>query len=188
MTPTTRRALLTVSYLAGHIVCAAACVGIVVVVPMIIMIVVAVVGSDPGGPLFWPVFLALLIASGIFLAALLSFSTLLTDLIRLRWAFSRWLVPPAIYLVAAATLFYAASDTLPLWVMFLLPLLAALLFTVYWLSITVAWMVPRFLLQVLPISKTKMSEQSGPDNPRPFGTSGTADAGASAPPEASGGI
>jgi hypothetical protein len=32
------------------------------------------------------------------------------------------------------------------------------------------------------------TEQSGPDNPRPFGTSGTSDAGASAPPEASGGI
>jgi len=34
----------------------------------------------------------------------------------------------------------------------------------------------------------RKSEQSGPDNPRPSGTSGTADAGASAPPEASGGI
>lgn len=31
-------------------------------------------------------------------------------------------------------------------------------------------------------------EQSGPDNPRPCGTSGMSDAGASAPPEASGGI
>ena len=34
----------------------------------------------------------------------------------------------------------------------------------------------------------KEIEQSGPDNPRPCGTSGMSDAGASAPPEASGGI
>jgi len=36
--------------------------------------------------------------------------------------------------------------------------------------------------------KSEKSEQSGPDNPRPCGTSGMSDAGASAPPEASGGI
>lgn len=36
--------------------------------------------------------------------------------------------------------------------------------------------------------RPKQIEQSGADNPRPCGTSGMSDAGASAPPEASGGI
>jgi hypothetical protein len=49
------------------------------------------------------------------------------------------------------------------------------------------WSICTLLIfTIWSIMRRKKTEQSGPDNPRPCGTSGTSDARASAPPEASG--
>jgi hypothetical protein len=149
MTPSARRAFLTATYLAGHAVCASACIALVVLVPFVSMIIVAIIGNDLGGPLFWPIFLILLLLSGFILALVLSILSVLTDALRLRWAFSRWIPPFAIWIVTIGISFTVFHDRAPIWSPLAFSFLFTVLFTIYWLSITVAWTLPKFILNQL---------------------------------------
>jgi hypothetical protein len=140
-----QRPFLTFSYLAAHLAAASACFGVVFFGPLLFMLGTALRSGDPGGPLFWPLFLPLLVAAGLGVSFVCSALVLLVDFIRLRRRVPVWIPSGAAF--AAGCLVFARSGQ---WkICLLVGVICCLGFSLYWLAVSSAWFLPRLLFRVL---------------------------------------
>lgn len=139
-----QRIFLTAAYVSAHLATASLCFGLVVVVPFLCMLAAAIWANDPGGPLFWPLFILLLAATGLTLACVCSALVLVADLVRFRWRVPVWIPSAVVFLVAS--LLFVGNATWSTCLM--LGIVSCAAFSLYWLGVSCAWFLPRFLVRV----------------------------------------
>jgi hypothetical protein len=107
-------------------------------------------GNDPGGPMFFPIFVLGVLGFAVAITCVLGGATLLSDLLRRHYSISVWLPPLAVFLLATVSCWLFFSGVHPA-----VPPLAggivALAFVVHWAAISTVWFLPRLLLRLFRV-------------------------------------
>src|SRR5438067_796491 len=90
------------SLLILHIAAAGLCFAFFSIVPVVVCLVCMAIGNDPGGPMFFPIFVLGTILGAAAITALLAGAALLSDLLRRRYRVPLWLPPLAVFAMATA--------------------------------------------------------------------------------------
>jgi hypothetical protein len=108
------------------------------------------IGNDPGGPMFFPIFvLGVLLFAGV-ITGILACAALLSDLLRRRYRVPLWLPPSAVFLLATAITWLSFSGAHPA-----VPPIAGgvvtMAFIIYWAAISTIWFLPRLLFRLFRV-------------------------------------
>ena len=153
----------TVGFMAQHLVAAGVSFGVFTVVPMVLVIAAMAVGNDPGGPMFFPVFLVICFCYAAAACLVLFLVCAELQLIRRRWAFPRWLPVPCAFVLTfvMAISFDAFGSTKPVLASSVLAATATLAFAVYWFSLALSGEVIR------RVRHTRTCDQQSPPGDAP---------------------
>jgi hypothetical protein len=133
-----------------HLAAAAVCFAFLVFAPIITCLIFMAVDNDPGGPMFFPIFVVGVIAFAFVITCVLAFAALSSDLLRRRYRVPIWLPPIVVLLVASAFCWLFLRNAHPV-----VPLIGggivALAFTVHWAAISTVWFLPRLLFRLFGV-------------------------------------
>jgi hypothetical protein len=133
-----------------HLAAAAVCFAFLVLAPIIICLIFMAVDNDPGGPMFFPIFVFGVIAFAFVMTCALAFAALLSDLLRRRYRVPIWSPPIVALLVATAICWLFLRNAHPV-----VPLIGggviALAFIVHWAAISTVWVLPRLLFRLFGV-------------------------------------
>jgi hypothetical protein len=146
--PKERRPLLPLLLL--HLAAAGVCFSFFVVVPVVGCLIFMAISNDPGGPVFFPVFVLGVLLFAVIITCILAGAALLSDLLRRRYLISVWLPPLVMFALATAScwLFFR---TLPPAVPPLAGGIVALAFSIHWAAISTVWFLPRLLFRLFRV-------------------------------------
>lgn len=133
-----------------HFVAAGVCFAFFTVVPIIGCLILMAIGNDPGGPMFFPVFVLGVLLFAAVITGILAGAALLSDLLRRRYSVPVWLPPLAVFLVATVMTWFSFGGSYPA-----VPPIAAgilaLAFIIHWASISTVWFLPRLLFRLFRV-------------------------------------
>ena len=132
----------TVGFLIQHLVAAGVSFGVFVVVPVIVVVASMIIGNDPGGPMFFPIFVVMCIFGAAVSCVVLILVSVVLQLIRRKLAFAWW-VPiiaagPLSFAVLLVTWYCRATEAFSgkdLGACLVISLATTLVFAVYWLPL-----------------------------------------------------
>ena len=133
-----------------HATAGAVCFAFFTIVPIGACIILMAVGNDPGGPMFFPIFVIGVILFAATLTAFLGSAALLSDLLRRRHPVPLWLPPLAVFVLATGAfgLFGGGAHIA-------VPPLAGgvvtMAFIVHWAAISTVWFLPRLLFRLFHV-------------------------------------
>jgi hypothetical protein len=129
-----------------HLAAAAICFGFFAVVPIVVCLILMAIGNEPGGPVFFPIFVLGTLLSAVAITGILAGTALLSDLLRRHYRVSIWLPPLVVFAVTTVTCALFFSHLHPA-----APLMAGcivtLAFIVHWSAIATVWFLPRLLFR-----------------------------------------
>jgi len=133
-----------------HLAAAGVCFAFFSITPVAVCLACMASGNDPGGPMFFPIFvLGVLLGAGA-ITALLAGATLLSDLLRGHYRLPLWLPPLVVFTIATVLcwfLFRSAQPAIPP----LVGLAVGIAFIVHWAAVSAVWFLPRLLFRLLDI-------------------------------------
>ena len=136
-----------------HIAAAGACFTFFTVVPILACLILMAIGNDPGGPMFFPMFVMGDILFAIAITVVIGGAALLSDLLRRRFRVSLWLPPLVVFFLSTSLCWYLTDGVHPG-----LSLIAggvvSLAFVVHWAAVSTVWFLPRFLFRLFHVSNT----------------------------------
>jgi hypothetical protein len=131
-------------------VAAGVCFAFFTIVPIGACIILMAIGNDPGGPMFFPIFVMGVILFATVITAFLGTAALVSDLLRRRRYVPLWLPPLAVFLLATGSLWLLAGRVHPV-----VPPVAggivALAFIIHWAAISTVWFLPRLLFRLFRV-------------------------------------
>ena len=133
-----------------HIAAAGVCFAFFSVTPIAVCLVCMAIGNDPGGPMFFPIFVLGTILGAAVITALLAGAALLSDLLRRHYRVPVWLPPSVMFALATVLcrlVFSHAEPAVPP----LVGLVIAIAFIVHWAAVSAVWFLPRLLFRLLHI-------------------------------------
>ena len=133
-----------------HIAAAGVCFAFFSITPVVVCLVCMAIGNDPGGPMFFPIFVLGAILGAAAITALLAGAALLSDLLRRHYRVPLWLPPLSVFALATVVcwlLFNSAQPAVPP----LVGAIAALAFIIHWAAVSAVWFLPRLLFRLLHI-------------------------------------
>ena len=136
--------------LALHIAAAGVCFAFFTFVPVAVCLVCMAIGNDPGGPMFFPIFVLGTILGAAAITVLLAGGTLLSDLLRRHYHVPLWL-PPLVLFALATVLFWLLFSSAHPAVPPLVGVVVAIAFIVHWAAVSAVWFLPRLLFRLLRI-------------------------------------
>ena len=133
-----------------HFAAAGVCFAFFTVVPIVVCIILIAIGNDPGGAMFFPIFVMGVVLFAAAIAAILGGAALLSDLLRRHYNVAVWLPPLVVFVLATVLcwlLFRSAHPAVP-------PIaggIVALAFIVHWAAISTVWFLPRLLFRLFRV-------------------------------------
>lgn len=142
--PIERRPLIPLLLL--HFAASAACFAFFTSVPIIGCLVLIAICNDPGGPLFFPIFvLGVLLFAGV-ITGILAGAALLSDLLRRHYRIPVWVPPIGVFLLVTVITWLLVGGIHPV-----VPPIAgsiiAVAFIIHWAAISTVWFLPRMLFR-----------------------------------------
>ena len=136
-----------------HFAAAGVCFVFFAVVPIVGCLVFMAIGNDPGGPMFFPIFVlgTLLFASVI--TGILAGAAIMSDLLRRHYRVPVWLPPIAVFLLATIITRLLFSGAHPA-VSPAAGAVVTLAFIIHWAAISAVWFLPRLLFRLFGIQNT----------------------------------
>jgi hypothetical protein len=147
--PTQRRPLLPLVLL--HFAAAGVCFAFFLFAPIIACLIFMAIGNDPGGPMFFPMFVVGVVLFAIVITIVLGGAALLSDLLRQRYRVPVWLPPLAVFGLATGSCWLLA-DGVHSAVPVVGGCIVALAFVVHWAAISTVWFLPRLLFRLFRVS------------------------------------
>lgn len=139
-----------------HAAAAAVCFAFFTLMPIGVCIICMMIGNDPGGPMFFPIFVMGVILFAAVITALLGGAALVNDLLRRRHRVPIWLPPVAVFLLATGTCWFLFRGVHPA-----VPPIAgsvvAVAFIVHWAAISTVWFLPRLLFRLFHVKQAPSS-------------------------------
>jgi hypothetical protein len=133
-----------------HGAAAGVCFAFFTIVPIGACIILMAIGNDPGGPMFFPLFVVGVILFAAVITAILGSAALLSDLLRRRHHVPLWLPPLAVFVLATGLFWLLAGRVHPA-----IPPVAggvvALAFIGHWAAISTVWFLPRLLFRLFRV-------------------------------------
>ncbi len=143
-----RRPLLPLLLL--HFAASGVCFAFFTFIPIVGCLVLMAIGNDPGGLMFFPIFvLGVLLFAGV-ITGILAGAALLSDLLRRHYRVPVWVPPIGVFLLATATtwlLFSGAHPAVP-------PIAGGIVtvaFIIHWAAISTVWFLPRLLFRLFRV-------------------------------------
>jgi hypothetical protein len=130
-----------------HLAAAVGCFAFFTVVPIAGCIVVMMIDNDPGGPMFFPIFIMGVVIFAFIIAAFLGAAVLLSDLLR-RYV-PIWSPPLAVFLFATGSFWVLASGVHPA-VSPCVGIMVAFVFIVHWAGVSTVWLLLRKFIAKKP--------------------------------------
>ena len=96
-----------------HIAAAGVCFAFFSIAPVAVCLVCMAIGNDPGGPMFFPIFVMGTILGAAVITALLGGAALLSDLIRRHYRMPLWLPPVAVFAFTTALCWFLFRNAQP---------------------------------------------------------------------------
>jgi hypothetical protein len=143
-----RRPVLPLLFL--HAAAAVACFGFFTIIPIAGCIILMAMGNDPGGPMFFPIFVMGVVACAAILTVVLAGATLLSDMLCRRGHVPLWLPPLAVFGLATGLCWLLSSHGHPA-VAPIVGGVVALAFIVHWAAISTVWFLPRLLFRLFHV-------------------------------------
>jgi len=146
--PKERRPLLPLLLL--HLAAAGVCFAFFTLVPIVGCLVLMANGNDPGGPMFFPIFVLGVFLFAVVSTGILASAAVLSDLLRRHYRVPIWLPPLAVFLLATVItwlLLGGAHLAVP-------PIAGgtiALAFIIHWAAISTVWFLPRILFRLFRV-------------------------------------
>ncbi|MBI2927086.1 MAG: hypothetical protein HYY24_15430 [Verrucomicrobia bacterium] len=146
--PMERRPLLPLLLL--HFAAAGVCFAFFTVVPMAGCVILMAIDNDPGGPMFFPIFVMGIVLFAAVITAFLAGAALTSDLLRRHYRVSVWLPPLVVFVLATVSCWLLFSSVHPA-----VPPIAggvvALAFIIHWTAISTVWFLPRLLFRLFRV-------------------------------------
>jgi hypothetical protein len=133
-----------------HLAAAGVCFAFFSITPVAVCLVCMAIGNDPGGPMFFPIFVLGTLLGAAAITVLLAGAALLSDLLRRHYHVPLWLPPVVVFALASVLcwlLFSRVQPAVPL----LVGLVVAIAFIVHWAAVSTVWFLPKFLFRLLHI-------------------------------------
>ena len=146
--PKERRPLLPLLFL--HFAAAGVCFAFFTVVPIVGCLVLMAIGNDPGGPMFFPIFVIGVLLAAVVITGFLAVAALLSDLLRRHYRIFVWLPPIVVFLLATGIIWVFFSGAHPA-VSLIAGGIIAVAFIVHWAAISTVWFLPRFLFRLFGV-------------------------------------
>lgn len=113
-------------------------------------ILVMLVSNDPGGPLFFPIFIISVLVFAAITTTFLASTALLSDLLLRRYYIPLWLPPLVVFGIATGVIWGIAGEFHPA-VPPVLGIIITLAFVIHWAAISTVWFLPRFFFRVFGV-------------------------------------
>jgi len=124
-----------VRFLLSHLVASAISFGVFVVVPVVATVVLMFVGNDPGGPMFFPIFVLMCLFFATCACGVLFAVSAILQLVRTKIPFSWWTPVVLVLPLSMAILSIGNTTAEPIGIL-VLGLAATLTFSTYWLTLS----------------------------------------------------
>ena len=137
-----------------HVIAAGACFAFFTIVPITVCLILMTIGNDPGGPMFFPIFVMGIILFALVITVILAGATLLSDLLHRYYNVPNWLPPLSVFVLVSVSyglLFSSVPPTVP-------PIIGgivALAFIVHRAAISTVWFIPRLLFRLFRVQYAK---------------------------------
>lgn len=128
-----------------HLLAAAACFAFFTGVPITACLILMAIGNDPGGPMFFPMFVLGVVGVALSITVILGGTAVVSDLVRRRWRLPLWVPPLLVFGLVAGAVRLAFGEVHPA-----VPIgagaLLMLAFIVHWSAVSATWYLPRFVI------------------------------------------
>ncbi len=160
MTPQSGKQRPLVPLLLLHLAAAIVCFAFFTIVPIVACLILMVIGNDPGGPMFFPIFVIGIVLCAGAITMFLGGAVLLSDLLWRHCGVPAWVPPLFIFLVVSIfcwLFFGGAHPAVP-------PIaggMVTLAFIVHWAAISTVWYLPRLLFRLfrVPYASPRANDQ-----------------------------
>lgn len=149
-----RRALLPLLLL--HFAAAGVCFTFFTVVPVVGCLVLMAIGNDPGGPMFFPIFVLGVLLFAVVITGILAGAALVSDLLRRHYHVPVWLPPIVVFLLATGITWLSFSSAHPA-VPPIAGAIVTLAFIIHWAAISTVWFLPRLLFRLFRVQHAQPS-------------------------------
>lgn len=122
-------------FLLSHLVAGAISFGVFVVVPVVATVVLMLVGNDPGGPMFFPIFVLMCLFFAACACGVLFGVCAILQLVRTKIPFSWWTPVVLVFPLSMAVLSIGNTTPEPIGIL-VLGLVATVAFSTYWLTLS----------------------------------------------------
>lgn len=129
-----------------HAAAAGVCFSFFTIVPIGACLVLMAIGNDPGGPMFFPMFVMGVILFAVVITAILAGAAILSDLLRRRYQVPVWLPPLVVFTLSSVSCWLLFRSTHPA-VPPIVGGIVAVAFIVHWAAISTVWFLPRLLFR-----------------------------------------
>ena len=147
-----RRSLLPLLLL--HFAAAAVCFAFFTGVPIVGCLVLMAIGNDPGGPMFFPIFVIGVLLFAIAITTILAGAALLSDLLRRHFRIPVWLPPISVFVLATGII-WLSFDSAHAAVPPVAGAIVALAFIIHWAATSTIWLLPRFLFRLFRVQNAQ---------------------------------
>ena len=134
-----------------HAAAGAVCFAFFTIAPIVVCLILMAIGNDPGGPMFFPIFVMGVIVFAAAITALLGGTALLSDLLRRRHRVPLWLPSLVVFILATGGAFWLLAGRVHPAVPLLAGGIVTLAFVVHWAAISIVWFLPRFLFRLFHV-------------------------------------
>ena len=128
-----------------HLLAAAACFAFFTGVPITACLILMAIGNDPGGPMFFPMFVLGVIGVALLITLIFGGTAVVSDLVRRRWRLPLWVPPLWVFGLVAGAVRLAFKEVHPM-----VPIGAGavlmLAFVVHWAAVSATWYLPQFVI------------------------------------------
>ncbi len=140
-----------------HLLAAAACFAFFTGVPITACLILMAIGNDPGGPMFFPMFVLGVVGVALSITVILGGTAVVSDLVRRRWRLPLWVPALLVFGLVAGAVRLAFGEVHPA-----VPIgagaLMMLAFILHWSAVSATWYLPRFVIGRI---KAVLGDRSG---------------------------
>ena len=137
-----------------HFAAAGVCFTFFTVAPIVGCLILMAVGNEPGGPMFFPIFVLGVLLFAVVITGILAGAALLSDLLRRHYRVPVWLPPIVVFLLATGITWLSFSGAHPA-VPPIAGAIVTLAFIIHWAAISTVWFLPRFLFRLFRVQNAQ---------------------------------